>query len=237
MINVAICDRDASTCYYIEESIKENFKHFQIYVEEFSNSIELYQSVCEQSIFNIIMIDISFEKEQGISVISNIRNTYGGNIIVIYMSHTSHSLKYISDMIDTHPFAFLSKPINPDILKRKLLSAFHELFPINGFFEFKTKGKIYRIPLEHIVYIEKTGRTLNINTKTRSYTTYYKIDDAYHNLRRKSNALIRIQYSYIVNMRYITQYTSYSIFIGELELSISKNYRSKLIQSFQLDNL
>lgn len=237
MIHVAICDRDASTCCHIEELIKDSLKHFQIYFEEFSNSIELYQSVCEHILFDIIFMDISFEKEQGISVISHIRNTYGKNIIVIYLSHSSHQLPYISDMIDTHPFAFLSKPINQDILRSKLLSAFHELFPTNGFFEFKTKGKICRIPLDHIIYIEKTGRILNINTKTNVYTTYCKIDDVYHNLTKKTNALIRIQYSYIVNMRYITEYTSYSIFIGDMELSISKNYRSKLFQSFRTNSV
>lgn len=237
MLKIAICDSDAFICSCIEDLIKDTFKSCRINFEEFSNGLELYYSICDHSSYDIIFMDISSDRINGISTISHIRNNCRKKIIVIYLSKLIMNLEYISDIIDTHPFALITKPIDIKYFTQKILSAFQEIFHSSGFFEFKNHGYIYRIPLDNIIYIEKSGRTLNIITENNVYTTYYKIEDAYNNLLRVSNSLIRIQYSYIVNIRYITRYSLSRIYIGDMEFSISKNYRSDLFHCLHADNM
>ena len=143
----------------------------------------------------------------------------------------------IADIIDTHPFAFLKKPINTQLFMEKFLSAYQQIFLNNDFFEFKIRGFVYKIPLNKIIYIEKSGRTLNIITEDNSYNTYYKMEDAYDYLSKISNSFARIQYSYIINLRYITKYTLSKVYIETLEFSISKNYRSDLFRHLQNNDL
>lgn len=231
MLKIAICDNDAFICSHIEELIKNTLGNHHIDIEEFSNGMELYNSMKSNSYFDIIFIELFLKDMDGITTISHIQQIYNRKCLIFYMSGLIFTMENISEIIDTHPFAFLKKPIDQDYFIKKFLSAYQELFLNDEFFEFKSHGFIYKIPVNKIIYIEKSGRRLNIITNDTSYTTYCKIEDAYTYLLKISNCFVRIQYSYIVNLRYITKYTLTKIYMENLEFSISKNFRSDLFHS------
>jgi len=231
MLKIAICDGDAYICSHIEQLIKNTLGKHYIDIEEFSNGIELYNNIKAGCYFDMIFIELFLSKMNGIETVSHIQKLSKNKPVIFYMSALVFTVDNISELIATHPFAFLKKPIHKDDFTGKFLSAYQELFLNGGFFEFKNHGFIYKIPVNKILYIEKSGRILNIVTKDTTYVTYYKIEDACHVLSKISNCFVRIQYSYIINLRYITKYTLSKIYMENIEFSISKKYRADLFQS------
>ena len=231
MLKIAVCDSDAYICSYIEQLIKNTLGKHYINIEEFSNGTELYNHIKTVCVFDMIFIELFLNGMNGIQTVSHIQKLSKKNHIIFYMSGLVFTMDNISEMIDTHPFAFLKKPIHKTDFITKFLSAYQELFLSHGFFEFKNHGFIYKIPVSKIIYIEKSGRILNIITEDTTYATYYKIEDAGHVLSKISNCFVRIQYSYIINLQYITRYTLSKIYLGDMEFSISKKYRTDLFQS------
>lgn len=231
MLKIAICDSNAYICSYIEQLIKNALGNHYIDIEEFSSGTELYNNIKANYDFDIIFIELFLNGMNGIETVSHIQKLSKKKLIIFYMSGLIFTMDNISELIDTHPFAFLKKPIHKNDFIKKFLSAYQEIFLSDGFFEFKNHGFIYKIPINKILYIEKSGRILNIITKDTTYATYYKIEDACHVLSKISNCFVRIQYSYIINLRYITKYTLSKIYIEDMEFSISKQYRADLFQS------
>ena len=231
MLKVAVCDSNACICSYIEQLIKHILGKHYIDIEEFSNGMELYHNIKTGCDFDMIFIELFINNMNGIETISHIQKISKKNHIIFYMSALAFTMDNISEIIDTHPFAFLKKPIQNTDFTRKFLAAYQELFLNHGFFEFKNHGFIYKIPLSKIIYIEKSGRILNIITEDITYATYYKIEDACHVLSKISNCFVRIQYSYIINLKYVTRYTLSKLYLGNMEFSISKKYRTDLFQS------
>lgn len=233
MLKIAICDRDAFICSYLEDIIKATLPKHHIIFEEFSNGVELYQGFCNNFLCDIILMDISFNQKEELSAISRIQQQRTQDIIVIYLSLPTLEIGQLSDIIDTHPFALIPKPIDEHYFTRKFLEALHETFFSQSYFEFKRNGETYQIPLNHILYIEKKGRMLNIVTPTDSYTTYQKIEDAYNYLHHLSGAFLRIQYSFIINSLYITRYSQSEVYIKNKAFSISSKYRPLLFSKYE----
>lgn len=230
MLKIAICDSDAYVCSYIEQLIKNTLGNHYIDIEEFSSGTELCNNIKQSYYFDIIFIELFLNEMNGIETVSHIQKISKREFIIFYMSNLTFTIDNISGLIDTHPFAFLKKPLNENYFIQKFLSAYQKIFLNDGFFEFKNHGFTYKIPINKILYIEKSGRTLNIVTRDITYATYYKIEDAYHNLSKISNCFVRIQYSYIINLQYITKYTLSKIYMEDIEFSISKKYRTDLFQ-------
>lgn len=231
MLKIAICDNDAYICSYIEQLIKNTLGNHYIDIEEFSSGMELYNTIKAGCNFDIIFIELFLNGINGSETVSRIQKLSKKKYIIFYMSGLLFTIDNLSDIIATHPFSFIKKPIHKNDFTRKFLSAYQELFLNNGFFEFKNHGFIYRIPINKILYIEKSGRILNIITKDITYETYYNIEDACHILSKISNCFVRIQYSYIINLRYVTKYTLSKIYMDNMEFSISKKYRADLFQA------
>lgn len=231
MLKIAICDSDAYICSHIEQLIKSALGKHYINIEEFSSGMELYHNIKAGYDFDMIFIELFLNDMNGIKTVSYIQKISKKNHIIFYMSGLAFTIDNISELVDTHPFAFLKKPIYQTDFNKKFLSAYQELFLNHGFFEFKNHGFIYKIPVSKIIYIEKSGRVLNIITEDITYVTYYKIEDACHVLSKISNCFVRIQYSYIINLQYITKYTLSKVYLDNMEFSISKKYRADLFQS------
>lgn len=228
MLSVAICDSSASVCCQLEKVIQNTFRNCKINFEEFSNGAELYHSFCTNNYFHIIIMDISQNKEDDLTAISYIQNHSSRKTVIIYLSSTPEHIEYATAFVDTHPYALLPKPIDECHFTEKIITACHELLYYHKCFSFKSNGYTYHIPLKDILYIEKSGRILKIYTDTKVYTTYCKIEEAYHELQVLSNAFIRIQYSYIINIHHITRYSSKTVCINNIEMNISKPYRNDL---------
>jgi DNA-binding LytR/AlgR family response regulator len=225
VLNIAVCDRDAFICSQAEQFIRKVLKDYHISIEEFSHAAELQKDTERNIFFDIIFME---HYTNNFPYIREIQRSYQNNcrkMLLIFMSSQALSLEGAVMLVDTHPFALISKPLLEGFFIEKFKEALHAIFQDDEFFEFKSYGYMYKIPVDTILYLEKNGRTLNIATQSKLYTTYCKIEEAFTRLSDVSNSFVRIQYSCIVNKKYITKYTHSKLYIGEVEFSISNNYR------------
>lgn len=109
-------------------------------------------------------------------------------------------------------------------LERKLFSLKR---PVEEkYIEFVSERKKIKIELDTIIYIESNNNEVWIMTTTgEKYRTKMKISRWEEILDER---FVRIHRSYIVNKNHIRSYSANSVSIGEIELDISRKYKTLL---------
>ena len=214
MINILICDDSKLSLdinkAYVGDFLRKNKVKAECYTfQEINDQLKkLYQTMP----IDIALLDIDFQRgEEGIELARNILKNSPLAIIIFVTSHEEYAL----DAYNLAAFGYITKPIEEKKFEKLFARALLQLRGINSIknnhnIEFVANGKKQLVKEKNILYVEKSGHTVNIVTDKQTFCVY----DSLKNVEEKfSNLFLQVNKGKLVNRNYITELTNQRIFI------------------------
>lgn len=228
MIRFLLCDDNAPFLESLRTEIRRILKarkiecviHMYSYVEEIPEHL---LSECD-----IYFLDIDFEKKRytGIDLAKQIRVSNPDAIIIF----ATNFIEYAPEGYEVQAFRYLLKRDIQVKLKECLLQTISKLQTERESMQINISGEILTIPLVDILYIESQGHLALIHVAKKGNQTLktYRFYSSLANLERElaAQGFLRIQKSYLVNMRRIKKYqcTEAQLDNGKILRVSEKNY-------------
>ncbi len=223
MYRIGICDDDKALCAGLEEQIYRIAKEMSVKAD-----VEVWY--CGESILrdlqngvrlDLLFLDIELLQQNGISVGRFIREEMED--LQTHIVYISSRQGYAMQLFRIQPLDFLIKPISDGQLREVLARSLKQRQDPGRFFAFQKGGSLRRIPTGDIAYLMSMDKKIRLVTKDGEEEFYGKLKKISEDLPED---FLMIHQSYIVNQRYVSEYTydSVRMWDGTL-LSISKPYR------------
>lgn len=135
----------------------------------------------------------------------------------------------IQEAIHTKAAAYLTKPLKKSDLFASIQIALKSISkPEDPFLLIKENNSNLKISLNDILYIESNGNYINIHTNKQKIVARQSLEWAAEQL--PGHQFMRIHRSFVVNIRFVLRTTSKSVFIGDIEIPISRTNISKITE-------
>ncbi len=193
---------------------------------------------------DIILMDINLKGTlNGIETVEAIQRKQ--DIAIIYLSANADEATFLKAR-STHPLAFISKPFNTLTLERTIALVVEQLREKKSIGEYtdrelevmndrifvRHKGKMTKLLLEEIQYIEADRNYCHIVTSNGKYlvVSTLKVIDS----ELKSTYFMRVHRSYMVNVSKVDVVTDNHLEIGRKVIPLSKSYKDALLGRLHL---
>lgn len=138
-------------------------------------------------------------------------------------------LLIIQEAIHTKAAAYITKPVR----KSDLFAAIQitvKTIPNTEepFLAIRENNATLKIVHKEILYVESSGNYINIFTKTQKQIARHSLDWAENHLPK--HQFMRIHRSYLINMSAVKKISTKSVFIGQIEIPISRSNASKVTE-------
>lgn len=233
MKTVIICDDNIEFCNLAEALLKKYEKIYEICIIKFYNGEQLLK-FCRENKFDILFLDIELGKKNGLDI-AKILKHINPKCLTIYISAYDN---YYVDMVQAEPFRFVKKDAS-DIFKMEkeihiVLSDAIRRIENKSLFSFIFDKKRYHVDLGKVKYFYSAGRTVHIVGVEEKPDYYYgKIDSLENELTKISDNFVRINKSYIVNLKYISVEGKNRISIDSIKISITHKYRDSFNEKYK----
>lgn len=128
----------------------------------------------------------------------------------------------LKEAVKTNPVTYISKPFkSTDVIAAVELVKLKQNLRPRIVFEGATKDT--EVFLEDILYCEAKGSYTEIVTSNHTFTKRINLKDL---LLQLDNTFVRTHRSFVVNRHKVTRKTFASIFLGKIEIPISKSYKN-----------
>jgi DNA-binding LytR/AlgR family response regulator len=185
---------------------------------------------------DILIMDIKLDGDKdGIKAVQEIYKT--DYYPVIYLTANTDR-EHVEKAYATSPVAFLSKPFDHNDLIRAIELAFvnhyKQVFNISQIPEMnksiflKNGDKYEKIAIEEIQMINADGSYSKVVTKNQTYSISLNLQNLGD--RIENPLFFRLHRSHIVNLNCITGFDNQHVFIDDLTVPYSKNYREDLMK-------
>ena len=222
MMTIGICDDDTRILFQLESLIKSQYKDMTIKLFEEPMKMEEYMTSPNENSIDIMIMDIMFKSDNGIQAAKRIQKR-NPQLPLIYLTGY---IDYARDIFESDPIYFLVKPIEPNRLFYAINRAI-EKCNVKRYMTLKSRGEVYRLYYDDVVYIESEKKSLHIHTNKSTITYISKMSDIENEMPEE---FIRIHQSFLVNANYIESLDSTIVKLNTgIELPISR-YRGKNIK-------
>lgn len=210
MIRIILCDDDAIFLERIRSDIRATLKRLGIeaVIQIFTEAEMIPQKTMQEC--DIVFLDIDFndKKYTGIDVARKIREARKRAIIIFLTNY----IEYAPEGYEVQAFRYVLKSEIDKKLPQYLQAAMNSLFAEKEPFQINVSGEPVTLYLEDILYIEarghnamiftqKTGKNLDLKKEYKVYSSLSKLEQ-----QLSERGFLRIQKSYIVNMRRLKLY-------------------------------
>ncbi len=184
--------------------------------------------VLQRNKIDLIFIDIQMPKLSGIEFVKALANP---PLIIFTTAYSEYALEgFELDVVD-----YLLKPISfARFLKsvEKVQNYLHarnkDLSITRDFFFIKCNGKIEKILMDDVIYIEAMANYVIIHTRIKKYITYLTFSGIEEQL--PSDLFVRVHKSFLVAISSIQTIDGNEVITGSMRLPLSKNYRSEVMR-------
>ncbi len=229
MIKIAICDDDKNIVDNIESLIRENENSLLTSIYKFYDGDELYESVLEGEMFDLIYLDIEMKRMGGMEVAHKIREIDKGVTFIFVSSYRD----YARIGYEVSAFRFLDKPINVNQFYEYYNLAISKIEEDKGCFTFKLGHENYRLEIKDIIYFQSSVRQIIVKTNNEDLVYYDKLDKIEAQLLSNGIRFFRISKSVLLNPQYIYSYGSKGLVLKNDEFhEIAKSRRDEIKKLF-----
>jgi len=180
---------------------------------------------------DLIFLDIQMPKLTGIEFVKALADP---PLVIFTTAYSEYALEgFELDVVD-----YLLKPISfARFLKsvEKAQSYLHtrdkEVSITQEFFFIKCNGKIEKIVMADVIYIEAMANYVIIHTRQKKYITYLTFSGIEHQL--PADLFVRIHKSYLVAISAIQTIDGNEVITNSMRLPLSKNYRSDVMNRIE----
>ncbi len=187
MFHIVVCDDDPAVCEQCRQLLETKYKkQAEIKLLESAEELSSWLGDKDKGKTDIILLDIALGEADGIELAKDIRRDYP-QIKVILLSGYA---QLASNVFDADPVYFLSKPIDA----AKLYASMDRAMKMVSNQEIKAVtvtgvgGKIFRLKVDELVYIETSGRNCRI----------YLDDGQQREVAAKLSELLRMMPDYVI---------------------------------------
>jgi len=229
-MRIALCDDDINELEKVKKSvsefIEENSDTNQITVNSFTNGDDLLSFISKNSGFDLLILDIVMPGMNGIELATEIR-IINENCKIIFLTS---SPEYAVNSYKVNAFNYLIKPFSDIELKLLLNKAFAQLGEDNTkFIIVKEKGKLTRVQINMIQFVESIKHTMVIHLKGADSIVCYSTMNEFYDILLLDKRFVKCHKSFIVNMNYIKSITSKDfILIDKTLIPISKQVYAQI---------
>ena len=180
---------------------------------------------------DLIFLDIQMPKLTGIEFVKALAEP---PLVIFTTAYSEYALEgFELDVVD-----YLLKPISfARFLKavekaQNYLHARNKEVSITGdFFFIKCNGKIEKIIMAEVIYIEAMANYVIIYTKQKKYITYLTFSGIEEQL--PAELFVRIHKSFLVAISAIQTIDGNEVITGSMRLPLSKNYRNEVMSRIE----
>ena len=200
MIEVFVCDDDQTITDYLKFFIMKRYGE-EIQVLTFNKCMDLFGMIeFNERIPDILIMDVNLQDGNGIQTVKEIQALHPG-IKVIYLTGI---IQYATEIFQTEPIYFLTKPIN----ENKLADAIEKAINViendrSDSFVIKTNGSEVLIYRKDIIYVESQGRKLVFYMSNGTEIGVYEKMDVMQD--QLGSTFVRSHKSFLINMKYIVE--------------------------------
>ena len=202
-LNIAICDDEE----IIREQIKELTEK-----EKSGLCMELYETgdalLAFGKQFDIVFLDIQMEGTDGIETAKRLRQKEEDTILIFITGIR----EYVFEAFDVAAFHYLLKPIEEEKFREVFRRAGRELEKRKSKRRetvfIKTRNRSFSLEKDSILYIESSGKKVEIHTTGETIEAYASMNEMEGQL---GDGFFRCHRGYLVNMAYVAEYDSGSI--------------------------
>ncbi|WP_420155370.1 LytR/AlgR family response regulator transcription factor [Siphonobacter sp.] len=219
--------------------IKNHLSHLDSFevVASCPNAVKALE-VLRSTPVDLLFLDINMPKLTGLEFLRALKNPPA---VIITTAYREYALDgYDLDVVD-----YLLKPITftrfinaiDRYLRRIAVVNPVESVASQPFLHVRAAGKIHRLPLDQIVFIESVKDYLIFHMDDHTITAKYKIGVMESEI--KSWTFLRVHRSFIINTDKITSYNASEIQLGKIEIPIGANYKEyvyKLLESSKFNS-
>jgi len=159
---------------------------------------------------DIFFLDIDFagKRYNGIDIAKKVRRIRQDSIIVF----VTNFIEYAPEGYEVQAFRYLLKQKLDTMLEQCLLQTIDKLHAEQETIQINTFGEIRKVPLSDILYIESQAHLAVMHVQKHNHRTIktYKFYSSLASLEEQlsDQGFLRIQKSYLVNMRHLQKYQS-----------------------------
>jgi DNA-binding LytR/AlgR family response regulator len=197
-----------------------------------ANALEAFSLLSKQQV-DAVLLDINMPEISGMDLLRTLKNPPPVIFTTAYAEFAleSYELNAIDYLVKPIPFDRFLKAIDK-------LKAFHkklapteqqaQLRPADDFIFVKSDGKLVRIELTKLLFIEGLKDYIKIHTTTSKVLVHSTMKNMEDQLSAYSQ-FIRIHKSHIININHITEIDGNAIRIGNESLTIGATYRDTVM--------
>lgn len=173
----------------------------------------------------LVLLDIRMKEElEGIQIAERINQEY--KIPFIYITAQSDK-EIIRKALGTKPAGYITKPFKqPDIYAAIRLAEENAEKNSEKFLSFKDGYSMVKLSIDEILYAKSNDNYIDLFTTSKKYTLRYTLDWLVEHT--PDGMFHRTHRSAVVNITKITRATSKSVFIGEVEIPVSRGNQIRL---------
>ena len=229
MHRIGICDDDEIYCAKLEQQVIDCCKEIHLDAETtvFTSGEELLKYIADKEGLDLLFLDIRLQKITGYEIGNKLRSDPDNEIMqIVYISVESD---YAINLFESRPLNFLIKPIDFEQL-HNVLEEYKRLFDRNkSFFLYHAKKQEHHINANRILYLESTGKTIDIVTLNGRESYRGKLSETLSQL--DTTIFCTVHKSYIVNLNYIDAYHFKDIVMADgTTIPISQSRRIEIKQ-------
>jgi len=171
-----------------------------------TTSAELAYEQIKKEAIDLLIADIEMPTLSGYEL-ADIIHSHALNISVIFVTGNSG---YAVHAFELNVHDYIMKPYP----KERLIKSIQRLLEksksseIAGRLYLKQKNDIHIIQKKDIIFIERSGRSTTIHTKTETIKTYQTLNELEGELRERD--FIRSHRSFIINIHYVKNFSLYA---------------------------
>ena len=223
MFRIAICDDEKIFAEELKKLISAclSEKRIVFEIDIFESGAEFVALGSEVARYTAVFLDINMDGVNGIEAAQKIRAVSREMFIIFVTAYISYSLEgYRLDVVRY----LLKGGSNFSAAVQECLDAIIDKLNsvVEKVFDFREGRK--KVKLENLLYVESRLHKLEFHVMedmVKIYTMYEKLDEVEDMLGEGS--FIRIQKSYLVNLKYIRNVTGYRVMLSDgLEVAVSR---------------
>ena len=176
-----------------------------------------------QSRYDIIFMDIKMPGMDGMSAAEQLRRVDPATMLIFVTS----MVQYAVQGYEVSAFDFIVKPINSTAFTMKTKRAMRALKLSRGSeLTLNVNGVTHVLPTSVIQYIEVMNHSLTYHTERGIFSVRGKLAAVEQNL--PAEAFFRCSISYLINLRYVTQFTGEQVCVAGEWLRVSRSKKREL---------
>ena len=224
---IGICDDEYSICKEISQYVNNYFAECEDYADVYmwESGDSLIKDLEGGTVLDILFLDIELPDMNGVSIGQYIRNTVSDSIVqIVYISYKT---SYAMQLFNIHPYDFLVKPIDENMIASVISGILHMNGQDRRFYTYRVNKTVHKVAYGDICYLASDRKHIRIVMYNGSVKEFVgKLKDEIDDL---PDYYIQIGQSYVVNYSHISQFNPESVVMdnGD-ELMISRGYRAQV---------